>query len=146
MTTTAKPITTDERNFLAMAVADALMDYIGDSIPYHHTCKPITTVEELERRFRVLDWAASLISAAARAGVYQTHYGVPYSQLLADATNFVRAAEVMADWLTSEGVNDVKAASRACSVCDTPITAANPEPWGIGAGCEACQGGAKDYR
>ena len=36
--------------------------------------------------------------------------------------------------------------SRPCAICEAPITAANPEPWGAGAGCEACQGGAKHCR
>jgi hypothetical protein len=98
-TANQKPISRDERIFLSMAVDDALIGHIGDSLPHHHTCTPITSVEELERRFRVLEWASALVSAAARAGVYETHYGVAYSQLLADATNFVRAAEGVCDWL-----------------------------------------------
>jgi hypothetical protein len=145
----SKPLTSDERIFLAMAVDDALIGHIGDSLPHHHACKPITSIDELERRFRVLDWASSLISAAARAGVHSTHYDVPYAQLLADATNFVRAAEGMAFWLRPKGVDDVKPQVeplRHCAICEAPITAANPEPWGAGAGCENCQGGAKHCR
>ena len=35
---------------------------------------------------------------------------------------------------------------RLCAICEAPITAANPEPWGPDAGCEDCQGGAKHCR
>ena len=144
-TAPTKPITSKERLFLSMAVDDALLVHLGESLPYNPKCSPITSVKELERRFVLLDWAASLISAAARAGVHATQYDVPYAQFLADATSFVRAAEAMTDWLTPSD-NDTKEALSHCSVCEAPITDSNPEPWGEGAGCEACQGGAKGCR
>ena len=107
MTITPKtPITRDERLFLSIAVDEALEGHLGECLPYSHKCQPITSIEELERRFRVLDWAASLISAAARADVHESHFGVPYSQTMTDATNFVRAAEGMSDWLRPKRVND----------------------------------------
>jgi protein involved in sex pheromone biosynthesis len=100
MTTTPQtPISGDQRIFLTIAVDDSLFEYIAESLPYHHKCKPVLSVDDLERRFRVLDWAASLVAGAARAGVDSSQYGIPYSQYICDATNFLRAAEGMSDWL-----------------------------------------------
>lgn len=97
------PISTDESIQLSLAVDAALFDLIGESLPYMKTCTPVTSIEELDRRFRTLEWATQLMTATARAGVHNSAYGMPYKQYLTDALNFLKAADAMSEWLKPKG-------------------------------------------
>ena len=83
----------DQEIELVIAVENRLFALLCESLPYCKQCKPITNRKELERRFCCIQMAGLLVAAAARAGVHNCLTGIPYSQKIADATNFVRTVE-----------------------------------------------------
>ena len=83
----------DQELELVMAVDHRLYELLCESLPYSKQCKPIANRKELERRLGCIQWAGSLVAAAARAGVHNSLTGFSYSQQIADATNFVRTVE-----------------------------------------------------